>query len=109
MKRIAAVFLLALTILGEAGSTQTTNVAEAIYFNGKVITLDTTSSIQQAFATEGERFVAVGTNAEIRALAGKHLMSVPDEQILETHPLATFVGGRNVYSAPGFRLQWRSP
>jgi predicted amidohydrolase YtcJ len=44
---------------------------DAIFYNGKIITVDSDSSIQQAFAVKGEEFVAVGTNAKVRALAGK--------------------------------------
>src|SRR5262245_23286009 len=44
---------------------------DAIFINGKVITVDAPFSIQQAFAIEADRFVAVGTNERVRALAGK--------------------------------------
>src|SRR2546430_526482 len=44
---------------------------DAIFFNGKVVTVDRGFTIQQAFATRGEVYVAVGTNKAIRALAGK--------------------------------------
>src|SRR5262245_29755190 len=43
---------------------------DAIFYNGKVITVDPGFTIQQAFAVRGEQYVAVGTNAAIRALAG---------------------------------------
>jgi predicted amidohydrolase YtcJ len=44
---------------------------DAIFYNGKIVTVDSGFSIQQAFAVRGEEFVAVGTNAKVRALAGK--------------------------------------
>jgi predicted amidohydrolase YtcJ len=44
---------------------------DTIYFHGKIVTLEDGSSVQQAFAVQGEQFAAVGTNAKIRALAGK--------------------------------------
>jgi len=44
---------------------------DAIFYNGKVVTVDSGFSIQQAFAIKGEQFVAVGANAKVRALAGK--------------------------------------
>jgi len=44
--------------------------AETILINGHVITVDSQFSIAQAVAIANGRFVAVGTNAEIRRLAG---------------------------------------
>lgn len=54
-----------LTVSGAAGQTP-----DAVYYNGKVVTVDARSSLRQAFAVAGERFLAVGSNREIRALAG---------------------------------------
>ena len=45
-------------------------VPDAIFYKGKIITVDSAFSIQEAFAVKGERFLAVGSNAEVRALAG---------------------------------------
>jgi predicted amidohydrolase YtcJ len=42
---------------------------DAIFINGKVVTVDAPFSIQQAFAIQADRFVAVGTNERVRALA----------------------------------------
>src|SRR5437773_2047905 len=44
---------------------------DAIFFNGKVITVDADFGIKEAFAVKGETFAAVGTNDRIRALAGR--------------------------------------
>src|SRR5437660_5349405 len=44
---------------------------DTIFYNGKVITVDSGFTIQQAFAVRGELYVAVGTNAAIRGLAGE--------------------------------------
>jgi len=41
-----------------------------VYFNGKVLTVDAEFSIAEAIAVSGGRISAVGTNAEIRKLAG---------------------------------------
>ena len=49
---------------------------DAIYFNGKIVTVDKPFSIDEAFAVKGERFVAVGTNAQVRALAGRNTQLV---------------------------------
>ncbi|MCS7025803.1 MAG: amidohydrolase [Bryobacteraceae bacterium] len=43
---------------------------EAIFFNGKIITVNNRFEIVQAMATAGERILAVGSNPEILKLAG---------------------------------------
>jgi predicted amidohydrolase YtcJ len=43
---------------------------EAIYYNGKVVTVDASSTVAAAFAVSDGRFVAVGTSEHMRALAG---------------------------------------
>jgi predicted amidohydrolase YtcJ len=55
------------------------NVPDAIYYNGKIVTVDGRSQVAQAFAVHGERFLAVGRSAEIRSLAGH------DTQIVDLH------------------------
>jgi predicted amidohydrolase YtcJ len=45
---------------------------DTIFYNGRIITVDSDFTIQQAFAVRGELYVAVGTNAAIRALAGEN-------------------------------------
>jgi hypothetical protein len=45
---------------------------DVIYYNGKVLTVDANFSIQQAFAVRGDQYVAVGTTANLRKLAGKN-------------------------------------
>lgn len=44
-------------------------VPDAIFHHGKVVTVDSGFAIQEAFAVQGGRIVAVGTNAQISALA----------------------------------------
>ena len=44
---------------------------DVIYYNGKVVTVDADFHVQQAFAIKGEKFIAVGTNKSVKALAGK--------------------------------------
>jgi predicted amidohydrolase YtcJ len=44
-------------------------VPDAVFFGGKVITVDGGFNIREAFAVRGGRIVAVGSNAQIRALA----------------------------------------
>ena len=43
---------------------------DAIFYNGKIITVDSGFTIAQAFAVRGDEYVAVGTDAAIRPLAG---------------------------------------
>src|SRR4051812_220409 len=44
--------------------------ADTILVNGKIVTVDRASSVREALAIRGGRIVAVGTNAELRRLAG---------------------------------------
>src|SRR5437016_4646778 len=48
----------------------TREVPDAVFYNGKVITVDSSNSIKEAFAVKGDKFLAVGTTREMRALAG---------------------------------------
>jgi len=43
---------------------------DTIFFGGKIVTVDPAFNIQQAFAIRGEEFLAVGTDAQLLALAG---------------------------------------
>ncbi|HTS75545.1 MAG TPA: amidohydrolase [Bryobacteraceae bacterium] len=45
--------------------------ADAVWLNGKIITVDSRFSTGRAMAIRNGRFLAVGTDAEIRKLAGK--------------------------------------
>lgn len=44
--------------------------ATLVFINGRVHTVDANNTIAEAVAVDGERIVAVGSNAEVRALAG---------------------------------------
>ncbi len=44
--------------------------ADVVYVNGKIVTVDPAFSIAQAAAVRDGRFVAVGTNDDVRGLAG---------------------------------------
>jgi predicted amidohydrolase YtcJ/acetyl esterase/lipase len=46
------------------------DVPEVIYFNGKIITLDKSERIAEAVAVLNGKFLAVGSDAEIKKLAG---------------------------------------
>src|SRR5262249_37033058 len=50
--------------------------ADTILLNGKIITLDARSSVVQALAIRDGRIVAVGTNDDIKKLAGSSTRTV---------------------------------
>src|SRR5579863_494469 len=68
------VFLASFVIAAVGAAAQPGNplTPDAIFYHGKIVTVDAASDIQQAFAVKGEEFLAAGTNAKIRALAGKN-------------------------------------
>src|SRR5262245_41232541 len=45
-------------------------VADLVLVNGKIVTVDSRSSVQEAIAVRGGRIAAVGTTADVRKLAG---------------------------------------
>ncbi len=45
---------------------------DLVLFNGKIVTVDVDFSIAEAVAIKDGKFVAVGTNAEVRALVGEN-------------------------------------
>jgi predicted amidohydrolase YtcJ len=45
----------------------------SIYFNGKILTVDSVFSIAQAVAIKEDRFLEVGTNRDILSSAGANL------------------------------------
>ena len=66
---LALFFIAAAGASGQPGNFST---PDSIFYNGKIVTVDAGANIQQAFAVKGEEFLAVGTTAKIRALAGKN-------------------------------------
>src|SRR5215471_15858055 len=65
--------LLALPLIAAA------QTADTIWTNGKIITVDSRFSTVEAMAAGNGRFVAVGTDAEVRKLAG------PSTRIIDLH------------------------
>ena len=49
---------------------------DTIFYNGKVVTVDSTFSVQEAFAVKDDKFWAVGSTEQVRALAGPHTVLV---------------------------------
>ncbi|GAI30886.1 unnamed protein product, partial [marine sediment metagenome] len=50
--------------------------ADTIFFNGKIITVDKDFTIAEAVAIKGDRFIRVGSSAEIRKLSGPHTQKI---------------------------------
>ena len=72
MKTLATGLLVLLSMLVAESSIAQQGIntpPDAIFYNGKIITVDPGFTIAQAFAVKGEQYVAVGTDAAIRALA----------------------------------------
>jgi predicted amidohydrolase YtcJ len=67
---LVCAFCVFAVIGGLFGQQQTAIVPDEIFFNGKIITVDSSFSIQEAFAVRGDKFLAIGTTAAIRAVAG---------------------------------------
>src|SRR5262245_4650271 len=69
MKAVAAVFLFAFSLtqsLMQAGPQN----ADTIYFNGRVVTMWEAHPTVEAVAIRGNRFLAVGSNAELLKTVG---------------------------------------
>jgi len=62
--------LLLLTPLAVAPASVHADEADLILHHGKIVTVDSEFRIAEAIAIEGDRILAVGTNEEIRKLAG---------------------------------------
>jgi hypothetical protein len=66
-----ALLLSLLSVAGCGGPVPEVLVADTILVNGKVITVDPEDRVLQALAIKDGRILAVGTDAEIRTLAGE--------------------------------------
>ena len=79
MRRTAAATLLLVTIVAAGGVLrgQRQTPADLVLLNGRVLTVDERFSTGEAFAVRGERFLAVGTSAAIRAHVG------PDTRVID--------------------------
>ena len=66
---VISVFLVAACSAGRP-STPEAEAADLVLYNGKIVTVDGGFSIARAVAIRGDRFIAVGDDARVRALAG---------------------------------------
>lgn len=85
MTQLAAIFGVVWLTLASGANVfgQRIEVPDAVYFNGKVITVDTGNTVKEAFAVKGDKFLAVGATRDMQALAG------PQTQLID-------LGGRAV-------------
>src|SRR6516162_1465355 len=74
--RFPTICLLLLSIAGGSAQQGALVTPDAVFYNGKIVTVDSGFTIQQAFAVKGEEFLAVGTTARIRAMAGPNTRQV---------------------------------
>ena len=65
-KRPKSIYFFAVLFFPTLGSAQ---VPDRILYNGKILTVDSSFSIVEAIAIQGEHILAVGTNSEILGLA----------------------------------------
>ena len=56
--------------------TDSSDTADLVLFNGKVITVDSTDTIAQAIAVKDGKIVAVGSDSVALALAGRRTQRV---------------------------------
>ena len=76
MKTLASALLVLLSMLVAESSIAQQGInapPDTIFYNGKIITVDSGFSIQQAFAVRGDQYVAVGTNAAVGVITGAAL------------------------------------
>lgn len=63
-------FCALLAITGALPSVASAEAVDAVFVNGKVYTADGKDDVVQAFAIDGDKFAAIGSDAQIRKLAG---------------------------------------
>ncbi|MEX2263938.1 MAG: amidohydrolase [Bryobacteraceae bacterium] len=81
----------------------TCGAADIIYYNGKIVTMWPQQPVAEALAIEGNRFLAVGSNAEVRAKAGPQTRQidlrgrtvVPGLIDSHTHPIGAALSERD--------------
>ena len=75
MRRLTVIAVLWFSVAGRV-SAQQDSAPDQIFYNGKIATVDSSNSIQEAFAIRGDRILAVGGNKEIQALKGSRTRMV---------------------------------
>ena len=110
--RLSALGLVIVLLTAAAVAQQPTgDAADAIFVNGKIGPEQKISreqalrvaTINYAYMTFEEKLkgsIEPGKLADFLILSGD-VLTVPEDQILSLHPLATYVGGRKVFARPG--------
>ena len=88
MKRLPAVLavLLLATSAWPTAQPPPRREPDAVYYNGKIVTVDAASRIAEAFAVSSGRFTAVGRTGDVRASAG------PRTRLVDLHGRAVVPG-----------------
>jgi len=73
--RLTVIAVLCFSVAGSV-SAQQDSAPDQIFYNGKIATVDSSNSIQEAFAIRGDRILAVGANKEIQGLKGSRTRMV---------------------------------
>lgn len=69
--------LAAVASISMSGQPGPQSVADTIYYNGKVLTVDADARVAAAFAVRGDRILRVGSDTDVRRLAG------PDTRLID--------------------------
>ncbi len=77
MKRLIVLSGLILMVI--LSSCQTDKTADLVLYNGKVVTLDSSNTVAQAIAIQGDRILAVGPSKAIKQLAK------PNAKVIDVH------------------------
>ena len=68
--RTGLAIAVALTVMTSAARAQSPAPADTVFVNGKVFTADDADHVVQGFAVAGDRFVATGTDGDVRRYVG---------------------------------------
>ena len=68
--RTGLAIAVALTVMTSAARAQSPAPADTVFVNGKVFTADDADHVVQGFAVAGDRFVATGTDSDVRRYVG---------------------------------------
>jgi predicted amidohydrolase YtcJ len=68
--RTGLAIAVALTVMTSAARAQSPAPADTVFVNGKVFTADDADHVVQGFAVAGDRFVAAGTDGDVRRYVG---------------------------------------
>jgi predicted amidohydrolase YtcJ len=102
--RLGALLILAAVLALPCAAASGAGGAELVLVNGRIITVDPRDSVAEALAVRDGRIVAVGTNAEIRALAGRGTTVIDlhgraaTPGLIDTHAHITEGGRSAVYA-----------